>query len=169
MPPPLLAEAGPRAGYVSGLNCVRDCWWQVPRYSRAIVPDRPTRHLGQPGTPHLFTSTPWTLCRVCPAPTSVPARSLHPFTPSIPLTVVLSPWSWAQLHPLKIHTLRGAWVVQSVEQPTLAHVVISRFVDSSPASGSLLSAQSPLQILCAPISLPLPHSCPLSLSKINKM
>ena len=37
---------------------------------------------------------------------------------------------------------KGAWVAQSVEQPTLAQVMISRSVSSSPASGSVLTAQS---------------------------
>ena len=56
----------------------------------------------------------------------------------------------------------GAWVVWSVKPPTSAQVMISQFVSSSPTSGSLLSAQSLLQILCPPLSLPLPcsHSLP---------
>ena len=60
---------------------------------------------------------------------------------------------------------RGAWVAQPVKRPTLAQVKISRFVSSSPASASVLTAQS-LQILCLPLSLslPLPHSHTLSLS-----
>ena len=37
---------------------------------------------------------------------------------------------------------RGAWVAQSVERPTSAQVMISRSVSSSPASGSVLTAQS---------------------------
>ena len=37
---------------------------------------------------------------------------------------------------------RGAWVVQLVKRLTLAQVMISRFVGSSPASGSVLTAQS---------------------------
>ena len=36
----------------------------------------------------------------------------------------------------------GAWVAQSVGQPTSAQVMISRSVSSSPASGSVLTAQS---------------------------
>ena len=39
-------------------------------------------------------------------------------------------------------SLRGAWVAQSVERPTAAQVTISRFVGSSPASGSVLTARS---------------------------
>ena len=38
---------------------------------------------------------------------------------------------------------QGAWVAQSVERPTSARVTISRFVSSSPASGSVLTARSP--------------------------
>ena len=36
----------------------------------------------------------------------------------------------------------GAWVAQSVKRPTSAQVMISRSVGSSPASGSMLTAQS---------------------------
>ena len=55
----------------------------------------------------------------------------------------------------------GSWVAQLVECLTSAHVMISQFVSLSPASGSLLSAQSPLQILCSP---PLSASPPLVLT-----
>ena len=69
-------------------------------------------------------------------------------------------------------------MAQLVERPTLARVMISRFVSSSPASGSVLTAQSlepasdfvspslsapPLLMLCLSVSL----SLSLSLSKIN--
>ena len=37
---------------------------------------------------------------------------------------------------------RGAWVASSVKRPTLAQVMISRFVSLSPASGSVLTNQS---------------------------
>ena len=57
---------------------------------------------------------------------------------------------------------RGAWAAQSVERPTSAQVMILWFVSSSPVSGSLLTAQSLLQIPCPCLSLPLPH---LSLSQ----
>ena len=43
--------------------------------------------------------------------------------------------------PQKIKN-RGAWVAQSVKQPTLAQLMISWSVSSSPASGSVLTAQS---------------------------
>ena len=36
----------------------------------------------------------------------------------------------------------GAWVAQSVKRPASAQVMISRFVSSGPALGSLLTAQS---------------------------
>ena len=36
----------------------------------------------------------------------------------------------------------GAWVAQSVERQASAQVMISRFVSSSPASGSVLTALS---------------------------
>ena len=60
---------------------------------------------------------------------------------------------------------RGTWVAQSVEHLTLAQVMISGFVGSSPTSGSVLTAQSqepdsdsvspplstpPLLMLCLP-------------------
>ena len=48
----------------------------------------------------------------------------------------------------------------SVKRPTSARVTISRFLGSSPASGSVLTAQ----ILGLPLSLPLPYSRSLSLS-----
>ena len=68
---------------------------------------------------------------------------------------------------------RGAWVAQSVERLTSAQVMISWFVGSSPASGSVLTAQSlePASDSVSPsLSLPLPHlrSASLCLSKINK-
>ena len=43
---------------------------------------------------------------------------------------------------VNIRNLRGAWVAQSVNHPTSAQVMVSRFVSSSPASGSVLTAQS---------------------------
>ena len=40
---------------------------------------------------------------------------------------------------LKIRDMKGAWVAQSVECPTLAQGMISQFVVSSPTSGSVLT------------------------------
>ena len=45
--------------------------------------------------------------------------------------------------PLKFFLSRGTWVAQSVKCPTSAQVMISQFVSSSPASDSVLTAQSP--------------------------
>ena len=55
--------------------------------------------------------------------------------------------AWSLLYKnnneIKINiNLRGAWVAQSVELPTLAQVMMSWSVSSSPASGSVLMAQS---------------------------
>ena len=44
--------------------------------------------------------------------------------------------------PVEIQNLRGAWVAHLVKSPTSAQVMIAGFVSSSPASGSVLSAQS---------------------------
>ena len=53
--------------------------------------------------------------------------------------------------------MSGAWVAQSVKYPTLAQVMISRFMSSSLDLGSLLSAQSPLSDPLSPSPLsPLP-------------
>ena len=67
------------------------------------------------------------------------------------------------------HVSLGAWVAQSVKHLTLAQVMISWLVSSSPTSGSVLTARSLelLPILCLPLSLPLPCSCSVS-QKINK-
>ena len=43
---------------------------------------------------------------------------------------------------MKINLFWGAWVVQSVKYPTSAQVLISQSVGSSPALGSVLTAQS---------------------------
>ena len=76
-----------------------------------------------------------------------------------------------QILPLfKILVFWGAWVAQSVKRPTLAQVMISQFVSSSPALDSVLTARS-LEPASDCVSLSL---CPspihtLSLSKINKL
>ena len=58
-------------------------------------------------------------------------------------------------------------MAQSVECPTLAWVMVSRFVSLSPTWGSLLSVPSLLQILCSPLSPPVPSLWVLSLSLKN--
>ena len=61
--------------------------------------------------------------------------------------------------------MQGAWVAQLIKCLTLAQVMISQFVSSSPLSGSLLSAQSLLQVLCLSVSLSAPPTLVLSLSQ----
>ena len=72
---------------------------------------------------------------------------------------------------LKIAMVRGTLVAQSVKCLTLAQVMISWFVGLSPASSSVLTAQSlePASNSVSPsLSLPLPHVCSVSLSLKNK-
>ena len=68
---------------------------------------------------------------------------------------------------------KGHWLAQSAERPTSAQVMVSQSVGSSPASGSVLTVRSLLQILCLPLSLSLPLPClcslSLSLAKTNKV
>ena len=61
----------------------------------------------------------------------------------------------------------GAWVAQSVERPTSAQVMMSPSVGSSPASGSVLTAQS-LEPASDASSLSVLPPLALSLSKMNK-
>ena len=66
---------------------------------------------------------------------------------------------------------RGAWVAQSVERPTSAQVMISRFVSSTSAWGSVLTPRSPepaLDSVSPPLSAPPSLVLSLSLSKISK-
>ena len=65
--------------------------------------------------------------------------------------------------------LGGAWVTQSPKRLTSAQVMISQFVDSSPTSGSVLTAQGLEPVLDAVSpSSPAPLLHVLCLSKINK-
>ena len=62
-------------------------------------------------------------------------------------------------------------MAQSVKHLTLARVMISQFVGLCPASGSGLTAQSlepASDSVCVSLSLPLRHSCSVSLSVKNK-
>ena len=62
-------------------------------------------------------------------------------------------------------------MAQSVERPTSAQVMISRFVGSSPVSGSVLTARSlePASDSVSPsLSAPPPLTLCVSLSRINK-
>ena len=63
----------------------------------------------------------------------------------------------ASTSTLEMDCFWGAWVAQLVERPTSAQVMISRFVSSSPASGSVLTAQSlepALDSVSPPLSAP---------------
>ena len=58
-------------------------------------------------------------------------------------------------------------MAESVRPLTSAQVVISQFVSSSPASASVLTAWSPLPVLCLPLSAPPPLALLVSLSLKN--
>ena len=67
--------------------------------------------------------------------------------------------------------VRGAWVAQLVKLLTLAQAMILRFVSSSPASGSVLTAQSlesASDSMYPPLSAPSPCSFTSSRSLKNK-
>ena len=106
------------------------------------------------------------------------AQSLEPASDSVSPSLSAPPLlalSLSKINIFKIFFLkkgtRGAWVAQSVERPPSAQVMISRFVSSSPASGSVLTAQS-LEPASDSVSLHLlaPHLLMLyvSLSLNNK-
>ena len=62
-------------------------------------------------------------------------------------------------------------MAQSVKHPTSARVVVSRFVSPSPASGSVLTAQSlepASDSVCVSLSLPLPRLHSVSLPLKNR-
>ena len=61
----------------------------------------------------------------------------------------------------------GAWMAQLVKCPTSAQVMISQFVSLSPASGSVLTAQS-LEPALESVSSLCPSPLVLSVSQINK-
>ena len=71
------------------------------------------------------------------------------------------------------NVFRGAWVAQLVKHQTLAQVMISQFMGLSPASGSVLTAQSlePASDSVSPsLSAPPPLVCSVPVSlKINKL
>ena len=62
-------------------------------------------------------------------------------------------------HDMEKDWMLGRLVAQSVDPPTSAHVMTSRFARLSPVSGFLPSARSLLWILCPPLSAP---SCSLA-------
>ena len=72
------------------------------------------------------------------------------------------------LSEFKIRKTRGGWVAQSVKLPTSAQVMMSRFMGLSPASGSVLTAQSlepALDSVSPSPSAPSPLVLSLSLSQ----
>ena len=78
----------------------------------------------------------------------------------------LEPASDSVSPSLKNKQTRGAWVARSVKRPTSAQVMISRSVGSSPASGSVLTAQS-LEPASDSVSPSLSHPPP-SCSEIGR-
>ena len=74
-------------------------------------------------------------------------------------------WGLGLPHLQFKYEFRGAWVAQSVKHPTPAQVMISWFVSSGPASGSVLTGGSlePALGSVSPPSLPLSHLHYLSL------
>ena len=71
----------------------------------------------------------------------------------------------------EIRTVRGAWVAQSVERLTSAQITISQFLSLRPMLGSVLTARSlepALDSVSPSLSLPLPHSCSVTLSLSQK-
>ena len=76
---------------------------------------------------------------LCPHETLTPHPSPSPWLP--PSTSCLY-GSDSSRDPMEEESYRGAWVAQSVKPPTSAQAVTSRFVSSSPASGSVLTTQS---------------------------
>ena len=74
------------------------------------------------------------------------ARSLEPASESVSPSLSAPPQLVLSVCLSKMNKrnkkFRGAWVAPSVERPTWAQVMISQFVSSSPALGSVLTAQS---------------------------
>ena len=96
-----------------------------------------------------------------------PSDPLFPPKLSAPPLLVLS----LSLSLKNKPNISGTWVARSVERPTSAQVMISQFVGSSPASGSvMLTARSlePASGSVSPLSPPLPRSHFVSLSLKNK-
>ena len=102
------------------------------------------------------------LCSQSPFLTTSPGNHQPNFCPySFAFSTVSYKWN---------HT-RGTWVAQAVKRPTSAQVMISRSVSSSPASDSVLTAQSlePASDSVSPcLSTPSPFALHLSLSLKNK-
>ena len=90
------------------------------------------------------------------------------FGNSLTYTRHKNPESYRFLTDLKTLRAWGTWVAQSVERPTSAPVMISQSVSSSPALGSVLTAQSlepALDSVSPSLSAPPPLAICLSLSQ----
>ena len=106
-------------------------------------------------------------------------RNAHGWLGSIPAKGNEREGSWVGIppcpvvfgSPFKEQKLRGTWVAQSVKHVTSAQVMISRFVGSSPVSGSVLTAGSlepALDSVSPSLSVPPLLSLSFSLSLKNK-
>ena len=81
------------------------------------------------------------------------------------MTTLFSLFYWNRINS-KI-SLWDAWVAQLVEHPASAQVMISRFMSSSPTSGSVLTAQS-LEPALGSVFPSLSAPPPLTVSLRNK-
>ena len=100
---------------------------------------------------------------------SLPLSALTPIARMLSLAFSLSQNKSTNIikQAKKKATTWGPWVAQSVKRPTLAHVMISQFMRSSPTSGSVLTTQGlePASDFVSPsLSAPPPLALSLSLS-----
>ena len=92
---------------------------------------------------HLWLKRIWNSGLYYPANVPLAVYVVYQYVISLSLSMprLCNP-SFQNKQKLKAVMFRGAWVAQSVKWPTSAQVMISRSVSSSPASGSVLTAQS---------------------------
>ena len=95
------------------------------------------------------------------------ARSLEPALDSVSPNLSAPPQLVFYLCFSKINKRWGAWVAQLVKHPTLAQIMISQFVSSSPTLGFVLEARS-LEPALDSVSLSLSLSLHPPLSLKNK-
>ena len=118
--------------------------------------------LHSPWHPARSLLLPLAFCSLKPITEPTDDLSVFPLMVFLPLPL----WP-LNLRGQKTQTPGDAWVAQSVRRPTPARVMISRTVSSSPALGSVQTAQSlePVSDSASPpISAPPPLMCSLSLS-----
>ena len=118
--------------------------------AQGTLPCHPDRDCSQERTLRAASEATLTFCTRKPGRTPEKAWRVGQCTEEATQTLI----SW------------GAWVARSVKHPTLAQVMISQFVGSSPTLGSVLTlrAWNLLQIMCPPLSAPSPLMLCLSLS-----